>query len=54
MFSEKKHLYCDGGPAVAEVAQRGCGPLPLEIFRTQLDLVLSAALADPAVGKSLN
>lgn len=28
-------------------------PLPLEIFRTQLDLVLSTILADPAVCKSL-
>lgn len=28
--------------------------LPLEIFRTQLALVLSTASADPAVGKGLN
>ena len=28
--------------------------LPLEIFKTQLDLVLSTALADPAVSKGLD
>lgn len=28
--------------------------LPLEIFRTQVDLVLSTPSADPAVGKGLN
>jgi len=40
----KKILHTEGGEALAQVTQRGCGVSSLEIFRSCLDVVLHTLL----------
>ena len=45
---QEVYLYCVGDGALARVAQRGCGFSSLEIFKTQLDMMLGTTLGVPA------
>lgn len=44
MHRKEKYLYCAGDQALKQIAQRDCGVFSLEIFKNQLDTILSMTI----------